>query len=350
MVYERGAATRHMSVRAGGAVAPALLMNARSRLDAVLAAGMARMSLQTVAVVPTDAPKRNRQDAGANDLDVLLDTEDGEIPDDLLDAFLESAHEQERELEAPTVPNGIGKELQALMSETEPRNVFLSTFVGEAKRLKELLVDELLKQEAAAEEAGVAMTKKEIVQRVYLIVDTIRRLFPRLKDVTTRSMRSKTFEYRLKHTDRAIRPNNQQKKHQQHAPLRSKDVEDALAALDAALDADARSTTTEQDPPPLEVHGAVQQQEDEEEVEEERAGEDGANALVDGFAAKVSNADHALLPLKPGTDPTTLPPWVPVVLPTRMPILLEEDKGKVFTNVDRGHFTLGETRYLIWLP
>ena len=169
-----------MSVRAGGAVAPALPMEARSRLDAVLAAGMARMSLQTMTVVPTDAPKRNRQDAGANDLDVLLDTEDGEIPDDLLDAFLESA------------------------------------------------------QKALADA---------------------------------------------------------------DAPLRSKDVEDALAALE----------------------------------EEE-----------------VSNANHVLMPLLPGTDRTTLPPWIPMRLPTRMPILLPQDKGRVLENADRGKFTPGEIRYLIW--
>ena len=59
-----------MSVRTGGAVAPALPVKARSRLDAVLAAGMARMSSQKAAV-PTDAPKRAREYEGADDLDVL---------------------------------------------------------------------------------------------------------------------------------------------------------------------------------------------------------------------------------------------------------------------------------------
>ena len=54
----------------GGAVAPALPVKARSRLDAVLAAGMARMSSQKAAV-PTDAPKREREYEGADDLDVL---------------------------------------------------------------------------------------------------------------------------------------------------------------------------------------------------------------------------------------------------------------------------------------
>lgn len=138
------------------------------------------MSLQTVAVVPTDAPKRNRQDAGANDLDVLLDTEDGEIPDDLLDAFLENA------------------------------------------------------QKALADADAL---------------------------------------------------------------LGSKDVEDALAALE----------------------------------EEE-----------------VSNANHVLMPLLPGTDRTTLPSWIPMRLATRMPILLPQDKSRVLANADRGKFTPGETQYLIW--
>ena len=151
-----------MSVRARGPAPVLQTANAAgSRLEAVLAAGMARMTL-----VPTDGLKR-----GASDL----------TPDDAELAF------------------PLGEQLKRVMQEKEARGANVGYFTKEPKALMKLLVDEMVKQEETP-----SIKDEDILQRVELIVTAIRRAYPGMTRLDNITLRKKIHEYRQQITARVV--------------------------------------------------------------------------------------------------------------------------------------------------
>lgn len=151
-----------MSVRARGP-APVLQTAhaAGSRLEAVLAAGMARMAL-----VPTDGLKR-----GASDL----------TPDD-------------EELAFP-----LGEQLKRVMQEEEARDAKVGYLTKEPQALMELLVNEMVEQEKTS-----SIKDEDILRRVERIMEAIRKAYPGMKRLHPRTLRRRIHEYRQKNTTREV--------------------------------------------------------------------------------------------------------------------------------------------------
>ena len=386
----------------GGAVAPLPVAGkARTKLDAVLAAGMARLS-----VVPTDAPKRAREVTNLDDLDALMNEPNQALSQDLLEALLQS--DEALAPDAPPVELEIGDELQKVMDELEPRDTSVSYFLHEPERLMHVLIDELLTQETPS------ITNQQILERVDLIVDTIRRLYPGLYRLKLKTMRSKTLQYRIRNTTRALGPgglrDSEEGQHtyepnftgrrqlnpnaQRHyasardppqqpiapseaegvrkewekqqrgersqrraagALVESQDIEDALAELAAEAAAEpggdafteeeqyaqAITVTTEQDTHPLEARRPASEGDDE-------VGEEDANALVNSFLQQTAPyQDDVLVQLVPGADPSKVPSWVLTQLPPIPPTLAPEHMSSKNAAGAR-YFTVEENRYLFW--
>lgn len=144
-----------MSVRARGPAPVLQTANAAgSRLEAVLAAGMARMAL-----VPTDGLKR-----GASDI----------TPADAELAF------------------PLGEQLEKVEQEKEARDASVGYFTKKPQAFMQLLVDEMVKQENT-----LSIKDEDILQRVERIAKAIRRAYPGMRRLDHETLLKKIHEYRL---------------------------------------------------------------------------------------------------------------------------------------------------------
>jgi hypothetical protein len=152
-----------MSVRARGPAPVLQTANAAgSRLEAVLAAGMARMAL-----VPTDGLKRGASDITSDDAGLAFP---------------------------------LGEQLNTVMQEKEARDANIGYFTKVPQALMKLLVDELVEQEKT-----LSIKDEDILQRVERIVKAIRRAYPGMNRLWDNTLRKKIHEYRLqKLPDRVV--------------------------------------------------------------------------------------------------------------------------------------------------
>jgi len=208
-----------MSVRARGAVpAPS---STGSRLEAVLAAGMARMAL-----VPTDAPKRVREedfeDVDAALADLLGPDEDEEG----------APTPQENTAPLNAFPNPL---MQAALAEAAPRDLAPAgmTIGSPARMLTEQLVQEMLAFEDT-------MDIDAIRRYIKAIADLVVRLYP---NVPLRNAHRHAKEYRLQWSTKSLMPSTRPSSRQARATPSppAKLWEEVQAQLDA----------DEQAPPPL---------------------------------------------------------------------------------------------------
>lgn len=266
---------------------------ARSRLDLVLAAGMAH-----VALVPTDAPKRGSEDL----LAVVVDPAAAPAPDqdeeytaEELEKFLASL--TEGELETPELFDA--RALEKAVADAAIHKT--------AEETMNEFVDELLLLEEQMRLEGWEMEIDDIRRQIALITDTVAKFYPR-EDAD--KLRKYALNYRMKGTNREI---NKLSDRTPRSGRRTK----------------SESPVMPNRPPSRGMH---------------RLDDQVQQPLVVG-------GKHGMqVEFKPGHPSTTelYPSWVVRVLPPTPPILIPENLSVAKKEGAQRHFNDEEMAYLFW--